>query len=62
MSGGEIKTNKASVYGGGVLVTKTSTSANQSILYLRGGTITDNTAPTGKNTHAYNSGQIIDQR
>ena len=58
---GEIKGNKASVYGGGVLVTKTSTAAGQSILYLKGGSIIDNTAPSGKNTHVYNGGQIIDQ-
>ena len=58
MMNGKIINNTATNQGGGVYLTQDSSNI-QSTVYLKGGIITNNTAPTGANTYVLNGAQFL---
>lgn len=56
ITGGVVSNNNATVHGGGIIVQSEST------LYIKGGTISNNTAPEYNDLCVWNGGQIIDER
>lgn len=63
MYGGSIVNNQANNVGGGFLIARgTNSTTNQSIAYLKGGTIANNVAKSSPNYIALTGAQIINQR